>query len=99
LDELKVSIIDDSTQDTEVHSPRNNIEVTVTKISQHEYSFNMPDADVSITATFKEILPTGVVDLNADTNRSNKRYNLMGQPVSKDYHGIVIEDGRIIIVK
>lgn len=99
LDELKVSIIDDSTQDTEVHSPRNNIEVTVTKISQHEYSFNMPDADVSITATFKEILPTGVVDLNADTNRSKKRYNLMGQPVSKDYHGIVIEDGRIIIVK
>ena len=44
--------------------------------------------------------PTNIVELN-ETNKtcSSRRYNLMGQPVGKDYKGIVIEDGRKILVK
>lgn len=63
------------------------------------YTFVMPAAPVTINATFKETTVTGIVDLNTGTAKSGQRYNLMGQPVGKDYKGIVIEDGKKIIVK
>ena len=63
------------------------------------YSFVMPAAAVTVNATFKETIPTGVEDINVPTAKSGKRYNIMGQPVSNDYKGIVIEDGKKIIVR
>ena len=42
---------------------------------------------------------TGVEDIVVPTAKTGARYNLMGQPVGKDYKGIVIEDGRKIIIK
>lgn len=46
-----------------------------------------------------ETTVTGIVDLDAAQPKSGQRYNLMGQPVGKDYKGIVIEDGKKIIVR
>lgn len=43
--------------------------------------------------------PTGIEEVNAAKPKSGHRYNLMGQPVGKDYKGIVIEDGQKIIVR
>lgn len=42
---------------------------------------------------------TGIVDLDATQSKSGQRFNLMGQPVGKDYKGIVIEDGKKLIVR
>ena len=52
--------------------------------------------DVTITV---DDTPTGVTTVNADAAKSGRRYNLMGQPVGKDYKGIVIEDGKKVIVR
>lgn len=42
----------------------------------------------------------GIDDVKTDPQQpSGQRYNLMGQPVGKDYKGIVIEDGKKVIVK
>ena len=42
--------------------------------------------------------PTHIVDISATTkSKSSQRYNLMGQPVGRDYKGIVIENRRKII--
>ncbi|MBQ4006278.1 MAG: hypothetical protein II609_05905, partial [Muribaculaceae bacterium] len=57
------------------------------------YTFDMPAAPVTVNATFKETTVTGVTDINAAQPKTGARYNLMGQPVGKDYKGIVIEDG------
>lgn len=63
------------------------------------YTFLMPAAPVTVNATFKETTVTGLIDLDAAKRNSGQRYNLMGQPVSKDYKGIVIEDGKKLIVR
>ncbi len=62
------------------------------------YTFEMPAAPVAVSASFKQSTPTAVEYLNIDSN-SGQRYNLMGQPVGKDYKGIVIENGKKIIVR
>ena len=49
--------------------------------------------------SYEEDTPTGIVNLDAAQPKSGQRYNLMGQPVGKDYKGIVIEDGRKLIVR
>ena len=36
---------------------------------------------------------TAIENVTIDKPKSGIRYNLMGQPVGKDYHGVVIEDG------
>lgn len=63
------------------------------------YTFEMPAAAVNVNASFKESIPTGVANLNIDTPKNGKRYNLMGQPVGKDYKGIVVEDGKKLIIR
>ena len=60
------------------------------------WTLTMTAEDVTITV---DDTATGVTGLNAAKPRSGLRYNLMGQPVGKDYKGIVIEDGRKIIVR
>lgn len=63
------------------------------------YTFEMPNAPVTVNATFKETTVTGLIDIDAAKPKSGQRYNLMGQPVGKDYKGIVIEDGKKVIVR
>ena len=47
-----------------------------------------------------EITAIHDIDANVDTNYSNAvRYNLSGQRVGRDYRGIVIENGKKILVK
>ena len=36
-------------------------------------------------------------DVKSDEAKSTGRYNLLGQPVSKSYHGIVIENGKKVV--
>lgn len=40
---------------------------------------------------------TGIVDIDAAEPKCGQRYNVMGQPVGRDYKGIVIENGKKII--
>lgn len=42
---------------------------------------------------------TGITDIISTQPMGGQRYNLMGQPVGKDYKGIVIEDGKKIVVR
>lgn len=63
------------------------------------YTFAMPAQPVTVNATFKETTITGVEDINAAQPKSGQRFNVMGQPVGKDYKGIVIEDGKKLIVR
>ncbi len=42
---------------------------------------------------------TSIEEINAATAKSGRRYNLMGQPIGRDYRGIVIEDGKKLIVR
>ncbi len=43
--------------------------------------------------------PTGISDVAADDDATDVYYNLSGQKVAKDYRGIVIRNGRKIMVK
>ena len=63
------------------------------------YTFAMPAQPVTVNATFKESTPTGIEEINAANSKTGQRYNLMGQPVGKGYKGIVIENGKKILVK
>ena len=101
LDEIKAYIKDvNSAQGAETHfAPRGNEDVPLTKVNEHEYSFDMPNGSVIIEASFKEDTPTGVEDINAAQPRSGQRYNVLGQSVCKDYKGVVIVDGKKMIVK
>ncbi len=63
------------------------------------YTFEMPAAPVTVNATFKETVVTGVEEINVATAKRGQRYNLMGQPVAGDYKGIVIEDGKKRVIK
>ena len=46
-----------------------------------------------------ESTSTRIVEINAAQPKTSQRYNVLGQPVGKDYKGIVIEDGKKILVK
>ncbi len=75
-------------------------EVNTTPGTQpNTYTFKMPAAPVTVNATFVEAVVTGVHDINAANTKAGVRYNVMGQPVGKDYKGIVIENGRKIWVE
>lgn len=91
LDDLMVTTIDGE-------SSRANVN-TAEGAEPGTYTFDMPAAAVNVTATFKESAVTSIIDIDATMPNRNQRYNLMGQPVSKDYKGIVIEDGHKIIVR
>ncbi len=73
--------------------------VDLTEGENGTYTFAMPAAPVAVSATFKKSNPTGVDNLNIDNSKNAQRYNLMGQPVGNNYKGIVIQNGKKIIVK
>lgn len=62
------------------------------------WTLTMPAEGDDVTITTVQI-PTSITDINADAAKSGRRYNLMGQPVSRDYKGIVVEDGRKRVIK
>lgn len=80
------------------HAPRRaNIE---TKLGENgTYTFMMPADDVTVTATFKHDSATGLEEIEATMPKSSVRYNVLGQPVGKDYKGIVIENGVKRVIK
>ena len=57
------------------------------------------DNGIPVLRIFHENTSTGLIDINAAQPKSGQRYNMMGQPVGKDYKGIVIQDGKKIIVR
>ncbi len=73
--------------------------IDLTEGDNGTYTFAMPAAPVTVSATFKKSTPTGFDYLNINNSNSNQRYNLMGIPLGKDYRGIVIENGKKILVK
>lgn len=84
--------------DAPVGAPlRANIDLT--EGENGTYTFAMPAAPVAVSATFKKSTSTGVDNLNIDNSKSARRYNLMGQPVGNNYKGIVIQNGKKILVK
>lgn len=42
---------------------------------------------------------TGIEDINVDNSGKHQRYNVLGQPVDDTYRGIVIENGKKIMVR
>lgn len=68
--------------------------IPLTKIDDSTYSFEMPDGDVAVSASFTPNIPTAIDRIDADRDSNSVRYNLMGQPVGRDYRGIVIENGQ-----
>ena len=42
---------------------------------------------------------TGIEDINVDNSGKHQRYNVLGQPVDDTYRGIVIEDGKKVLVQ
>ena len=72
--------------------------VDLTEGENGTYTFDMPAAPVIVSASFKESTPTGIDEINTSA-KIGQRYNMMGQPVGKDYKGIVIENGRKIIMR
>lgn len=51
------------------------------------------------TVYTSEALPTGITNITAEKAQNGVRYNLAGQRVSKDFKGVVIENGKKMIVK
>lgn len=70
---------------------------TLTDNGDGTWTLTMAAGDVTISIDNGTI--TAVTDLNTTRPKSGQRYNLMGQPVGNDYKGIVIEDGKKLIVK
>ncbi|MBP5561728.1 MAG: hypothetical protein J6X70_08030 [Muribaculaceae bacterium] len=97
LKTLTVTIVDANTSDGAPMRLRGGT-VELTEGENGTYTFAMPAQPVTVNATFKKKVPTAIDEINADS-RSGQRYNLMGQPVGKDYRGIVIEDCKKLIVK
>jgi hypothetical protein len=64
--------------------------------------FTMPADAVSVNATFKEATPTGISSIeNGQLTIDNDApaYNLAGQKVSNSYKGVVIKNGRKVVIK
>ena len=62
------------------------------------WTLTMPDTGEDIIISTVQI-PTAISDLSADAPGTGQRYNLKGQPVGPDYRGIVIVDGKKILVR
>jgi hypothetical protein len=93
IDVLTVTTVDNASS-----APlRDNVDLTPGE--NGTYTFAMPAAPVTVSASFKESTPTAVDNLNIDNSKSSVRYNILGQPVGKDYKGIVIENGHKRVIK
>ena len=80
------------------HMPATDITVSA--------QFKLKTLNVTVAAniangsvTIKDGKTTAITDMGANVPGSGQRYNLMGQPVGPDYRGIVIVDGKKLIVR
>lgn len=96
LETLTVTTVDATTGTPMLRLLGNSVELSPGE--NGTYTFAMPAAPVTVSATFKESTPTAIDKINT-VAKSGQRYNLMGQPVSRDYKGIVIEDGHKRVIK
>lgn len=61
--------------------------------------------DVADDTTLGEVIympaggTTGITDVKSEAISSSGRYNILGQPVDENYRGIVIENGKKVLVK
>ena len=99
LETLTIVTVNGNTSDGAPMLAPRRANVDYTAGENGTYTFLMPAAPVNVNATFKKKVPTAIEEINADKQASGQRYNLMGQPVGKDYKGIVIENGKKLIVK
>jgi hypothetical protein len=97
--ELETLIVTFTNEDEPSGAPLRGGTVELTLGENGTYTFQMPAAPVTVNATFKETVVTGVEDINVATAKRGQRYNLMGQPVAGDYKGIVIENGKKRVIK
>lgn len=74
-------------------------EIPVTKVDESTYTFEMPDGDVTVNATFAQEVITSIDQIDADRDSNSVRYNINGQRVSSDYRGIIIENGKKRVVR
>ena len=99
LESLTVAIVSDEPSGAPLLRLRGGELVELTPGDEpNTYTFEMPAAPVTVNATFRETVITAVTDLTK-TQPTGQCYNIMGQPVGKDYKGIVIENGKKIVVK
>lgn len=95
LDNISVTRVHDGSTPQGISSLKRAGEaIPLTKIDDSTYSFEMPDGDVAVSASFTPNIPTAIDRIDADRDSNSVRYNLMGQPVGRDYRGIVIENGQ-----
>ena len=81
--------------------------ITYTAATYYDYYFTIysnVSSDIVIgtpTTTLTVTIPdeTAIEGVNADKNAEGRTYNLMGLPVGKDYKGIVIKNGKKMLVK
>ena len=55
--------------------------------------------DVTVNATFAQEVITSIDQIDADRDSNSVRYNINGQRVSGDYRGIIIENGKMRVVR
>ena len=95
LDALTVTIVDDEPNGAPMLRLRGGT-VELTPGGDGTFTFEMPDAPVTVNSTFRET--TGVSLIDIDGNDANgRRYNVLGQPVDKNYRGIVIVNGKKVV--
>ena len=75
------------------------IDGVLTKFVDRHIEYACELVTVIYTKAELETNSTGVRDFKVTTTKTGQRYNLLGQPVGKDYKGIVIEDGKKIFVR
>lgn len=76
--------------------PSSNYQLTVDSDgSTVTFTYNPATYEVKATVT----PPTGIEALTIDTDANALMYNLAGQRVDKDYKGVVIKNGKKVVVK
>lgn len=75
------------------------IDGELVELIERYITYSFESITVIYTKAELESTVTGVEDINVATAKRGQRCNLMGQPVGKDYKGIVIEDGKKRVIK
>ena len=94
LDVLTVTIVDD--EPNGAPALKRGGTVTLTPGGDGTFTFEMPDAPVTVNATFRETTGVGLIDIDGN-DANGRRYNVLGQPVDKNYRGIVIVNGKKVV--
>lgn len=80
--------------------------ITYTAATYYDYYFTYYYVSTALeigtpTTTLTVTIPeeNAIEGVNADMNAEGRTYNLLGIPVGKDYKGVVIQNGRKVLVK